>query len=216
MVVIDIDAAAGRALADELGGSGVFFEGDVARPDIAKTAVDLAVSTFGKLTGLVNNAHGSTQKLFMDQEPADWELSFGTGFWATVQMMQAAHPELVRTKGSVVNFGSGSAMSGQVTQSAYAAAKEAIRGLSRVTANEWAPSGVRVNVVSPLALTGGIKAWAESSPELYQKVVDATPLGRLGDPQKDIAPIVAFLLSEDSQYMTGQTLMADGGTQKLY
>src|SRR5699024_10206291 len=89
VVVIDIDAAAGRALADDLGEAVVFFEGDVARPDIAKTAVDLAVSTFGKLTGLVNNAHGSTQKLFMDQEPADWELSFGTGFWATVQMMQA-------------------------------------------------------------------------------------------------------------------------------
>ena len=83
-------------------------------------------------------------------------------------------------------------------------------------ANEWAGEGIRVNIVSPLALTEGVEHWKEQAPEMYEATRARIPLGRFGDPQRDVAPVVAFLLSEDSQYMTGQTLMADGGTQKMY
>ena len=100
-------------------------------------------------------------------------------------------------------------------QASYAAAKEAIRGLSRVAANEWAEDGIRVNVVCPLALTEGVANWKKEQPEQYEAVAQKVPLHRFGDPQKDVAPIVAFLLSDDSQYMTGQTVMADGGSVKL-
>lgn len=215
-VAVDINEDAGQELTSDLGENVAFLNGDVSDPKVAAQAVALAVERFGKLTGLVNNAHASRQKPLLELEAADWELSFGTGFWATVQFMQAAHPELAKTGGSIVNFGSGAAMSGQATQGAYAAAKEAIRGLSRVAANEWASAGIRVNVVSPLARTSGVEAWSKAAPEQYEQVLKSTPLGRFGDPQTDVAPIVAFLLSDDSKYMTGQTVMADGGTHKVY
>lgn len=216
VVAVDINEEAGQALVAELPGSVEFFAGDVSDPANAAQAVALAVEKFGKLTGLVNNAHASRQKPLLELEQSDWDLSFNTGFQATLNFMKAAHAELVKTQGAIVNFGSGAAMSGQPNQASYAAAKEAIRGLSRVAANEWAADGVRVNVVSPLALTAGVEAWSKSAPEQYQQVLKATPLGRFGDPESDVAPIIAFLLSKESQYMTGQTLMADGGTQKLY
>lgn len=216
VVAVDINEDAGQKLTSDLGERVAFLNGDVSDPEVAAQAVALAVERFGKLTGLVNNAHASRQKPLLELEAADWELSFGTGFWATVQFMQAAHPELAKAGGSIVNFGSGAAMSGQATQGAYAAAKEAIRGLSRVAANEWASAGIRVNVVSPLAHTSGVEAWSKAAPEQYEQVLKSTPLGRFGDPQTDVAPIVAFLLSDDSQYMTGQTVMADGGTHKVY
>ncbi len=216
VLALDINEEAGTALEADFDGDVVFMPADVFDTELPERAVAYAIERFGKLTGLVNNVHVSRQKPLLDLTPEDWDLSFDSGFWATVNFMKAAHAELAKHKGSIVNFGSGAAMSGQHTQAAYAAAKEAIRGVSRVAANEWAPLGIRVNVVSPLALTEGVIAWSKAAPEQYEAVSRATPLGRFGDPQKDIAPIVAFLLSEDSQYMTGQTLMADGGTQKLY
>ena len=96
-----------------------------------------------------------------------------------------------------------------------AAAKEAIRAISRVAAREWAADGVRVNVVSPIALTPGIEAWSKADPEQYKHVLDGIPLGRLGDPVRDIAPVVAFLAGEESRYVTGQTVMSDGGSIML-
>lgn len=83
--------------------------------------------------------------------------------------MKAAYPELKKNKGAVVNFGSGSAISGNVGQSSYVAAKEAIRGLSRVAANEWAMDGIQVNVISPLALTEGLADWKIATPVEYKK-----------------------------------------------
>lgn len=216
VVVVDIDEEAGERTSADLGADAIFLRGDVSDTAVANGAVELAIDRFGQLTGLVNNAHASTQKPLLELELGDWELSFNTGFWATWQFMKAAYPALAKGGGSIVNFGSGAAMSGQATQGAYAAAKEAIRGLTRVAANEWAPQQIRVNVVSPLAHTHGVEQWSQAAPEQYQQVVQSTPLARFGDPDRDVAPVVAFLLSQDSQYMTGQTLMADGGTQKLY
>lgn len=216
VVAVDLNSEAGEKLKQDLGADVEFIPGDVSEKDVATTAVALANEKFGGLDGLVNNAHASRQAMFNDLTEEQWELSFNTGFRATRQFMTAAYPLLAVNGGSVVNFGSGSAMVGQITQASYAASKEAIRGLSRVTANEWAKDNIRVNVVSPMALTDGVKAWSEAFPELYKDSLAKVPLGRFGDPEQDVAPIVAFLLSDDSKYMTGQTLMADGGANKLY
>lgn len=215
VVAVDLDADAGAALVQEVGDAVTFVPGDVSDPAIAEEAVSTAVQTYGSLTGLVNNAHASTQAPFTELTDADWALSFDTGLTATRQFMLAAYPHLRANGGSVVNFGSGAGLEGQPTQAAYGAAKEAIRGLSRVVANEWAREAIRVNVVCPIALTPGVAAWRDAYPKMYDGVVAKIPLGRFGDPENDVAPIVAFLLSDDSRYMTGQTLMADGGSTKL-
>ncbi|MFA7523301.1 MAG: SDR family oxidoreductase [Halothiobacillaceae bacterium] len=215
VVAVDINADAGKKIAESNPDKIVFLEGDVSKESVAKKAVELAVSRFGKLTGLVNNAHASRQKPLMELTKEDWSLSFGTGFDATLYFMKAAYPELAKSGGSIVNFGSGAGLLGLETQASYAAAKEAIRGLSRVAANEWAPDNIRVNVICPKALTEGVAQWKKDHPEQYEASANQVPMMRFGDPQKDIAPVVAFLLSEDSRYMTGQTLMADGGSIKL-
>ncbi|NKT26376.1 SDR family oxidoreductase, partial [Rhodococcus hoagii] len=91
----------------------------------------------------------------------------------------------------------------------------AIRGVSRVAANEWAADQIRVNVLCPFAATEGVVAWQEAFPERAAATIAKVPLQRIGDPETDIAPIALFLASDDSKYMTGQTVMADGGSLKL-
>lgn len=215
VIAVDINEEAGKKIEKTNPDQIVFMVGDVSKESVAVEAVKLAVSRFGKLTGLVNNAHASRQKPFMEHTEEDWALSFDTGFLATRYFMKAAYPELTKKGGSIVNFGSGAGLEGLELQASYAAAKEAIRGLSRVAANEWAQNNIRVNIVCPIALTEGVANWKENFPDQFKQVADRIPMGRFGDPQKDIAPVVAFLLSEDSRYMTGQTVMADGGDIKL-
>lgn len=215
VLAIDIDEDAGEKIQKVNEQKISFLKGDVSKKEVAEKAVELAVSKFGKLTGLVNNAHASRQKPLMELSSEDWDLSFNTGFNATLNFMKAAYTELKKNKGSIVNFGSGAGLTGQENQASYAAAKEAIRGLSRVASNEWAKDDIRINVVCPLALTEGVAKWKENQPEQYEQVANNIPLKHFGDPENDVAPVVAFLLSKDSQYMTGQTLMADGGDIKL-
>ncbi|WP_236023945.1 SDR family NAD(P)-dependent oxidoreductase [Flavobacterium flabelliforme] len=215
VVAVDLNEDAGKKKVASNPDQIAFLNGDISKESVAKEAVALAISKFGKLTSLVNNAHASRQKPLLELTEADWALSMDTGLKGTLNFMKAAYSELKKNNGAIVNFGSGAGLLGQKNQGSYAAAKEAIRGLSRVVANEWAVDGIRVNVVCPLAFTEGVKQWKENFPEQYEEIVSKNPMQRFGDPQKDVAPIVAFLLSDDSQYMTGQTLMADGGDIKL-
>ncbi|MFD5655008.1 SDR family NAD(P)-dependent oxidoreductase [Streptomyces sp. NPDC127039] len=216
VVVVDLQEEAGRRIAAELGDAVVFLCGDVGDRKVADAAVATAVDRFGSLDVLVNNASVSRQKPFEEQTDDDWNLAMDTGLYATRNFMLAALPELKRSgNASVVNFGSGAGLNGQPNQASYAAAKEAIRGLSRVAANEWAPHNIRVNVVCPMALTAGVAQWAEARPEQYAQSAASVPLGRFGDPDRDVAPVVAFLAGDDARYMTGQTVMADGGAVKL-
>ncbi|WP_417370926.1 SDR family NAD(P)-dependent oxidoreductase [Gelidibacter japonicus] len=215
IVAVDLNEGAGKEKAASNPEQIAFLKGDISKESVAKEAVKMAIAKFEKLTGLVNNAHASRQKPLMELTEEDWALSMNTGLTGTLNFMKAAYPELKKTKGAIVNFGSGAALLGQKNQASYAAAKEAIRGLSRVAANEWAGDGIRVNIVCPLAFTEGVAQWKEAHPKQYEEVAGKNPMNRFGDPEKDIEPVVAFLLSDDSQYMTGQTLMADGGDIKL-
>lgn len=177
--------------------------------------VEKVVEKFGRLDILVNNAHASKQAPFAETTMDMFDLSFNTGFYPTFNFMQVAYPELKKAKGKVINFASGAGINGQPTQASYAAAKEAIRGITRVAANEWGADEINVNLISPIALTEGVKQWSENFPELYDETINKIPMKRMGDPEKDIGRIAVFLASEDSDYITGQTIMSDGGSTKL-
>ncbi len=214
LVVDVIPQEDGARLVAEIaeGRDAAYLEKDISVEANAAVIIAAAVEHFGRLDVLVNNAHASKQAPILETTQEMWDLSLGTGMYATYNLMRAAHPELKKTSGAIVNFASGAGIKGLPNQVTYAAAKEAIRAISRVAAHEWAADGVRVNLVSPVALTPGIQQWSKSFPKEYQAVIDGVPLGRLGDPEHDIAPVVAFLASDDARYLTGQTLMTDGGS----
>lgn len=193
----------------------LLLEEDLMDATAPERIVAAALEKFGRLDILVNCAQAANQKLFVDTTQADWDLAYGTGFWPTVRLMQQAFPALKEAKGAVINFASGAGIDGQPTQAAYGSNKEAIRGLSRVVAHEWAPFGIRVNVLSPFGASEGVKAYFEANPEAAKAAAAAVPLGRVGDLATDIAPVAVFLASADSQYITGQTIMADGGQVML-
>ncbi len=191
---------------------GMLFVRDISVKTNVYQIVNEVVDQFGHLDILVNNAHASRQAPFMQTTQDLFDLSFGTGFYPTLYFMQAAYQELKKSRGKVINFASGAGLNGQPTQASYAAAKEAIRAISRVAANEWGPDGINVNVIAPIALTPGVEQWRDNAPEMYQSMVNGIPLRRLGDPEQDIGRVAVFLASSDSDYITGQTFMVDGGS----
>lgn len=218
VAIVDLNEEQGNAVLSELqeiSPDSMFIKADLTEREKLHEIVDTVVEKYGKLDVLVNNAHASRQVNFEDTTQADMDFSFDTGFYPTFYLMQSAFPHLKESKGSVINFASGAGLEGQKTQTAYAAAKEAIRAISKVAANEWGEYGINVNIISPIAMTPGVEAWSKEHPETFEAIVSKVPMKRWGDPEKDIGPIAVFLASEDSNYMTGQTLMADGGSIQI-
>ena len=218
VVIVDLNEEQGNAVAVELqkiSPDSMFIKADLTERERLHEIVDTVVEKYGKLDVLVNNAHASRQVNFEDTTQEDMDFSFNTGFYPTFYLMQSAFPHLKESKGSIINFASGAGLEGQKTQTAYAAAKEAIRAISKVAANEWGEHGINVNIISPIAMTPGVEAWSKEHPETFEAIVSKVPMKRWGDPEKDIGPIAVFLASEDSNYMTGQTLMADGGSIQI-
>ncbi|MFI5717619.1 SDR family NAD(P)-dependent oxidoreductase [Nocardia sp. NPDC051750] len=215
VLVVDIDEKSGKALEDELAGAGRFLHADISQEVSATTIVTAAIEAFGRLDVLVNNAHASRQAPLLETTQDMLELSFGTGFYPTLWLMKAAHAQLAANQGTVINFASGAGIEGQKNQTSYAAAKEAIRAISRVAANEWAVDNINVNLISPLALTEGVESYIAANPGIEDVLLAKTPLHRFGDPEADIGRVAVFLASADADYITGQTIMVDGGSIKL-
>ncbi|MGL5617191.1 MAG: SDR family NAD(P)-dependent oxidoreductase, partial [Sarcina sp.] len=177
-----------------------------------KNAIDEAINYFGKINNLINVAQASKSgELLINHTKEDFDLAINTGLYATFFFMKAAFPYLKETGGSVINFGSAAAFSGQIGQSSYAASKEGIRGLSRVAANEWGGFGIRVNVVCPLAMTEHLKQWKAEYPDIYEKTITNIPLKHFGDAEKNIGGTCLFLCSEEGSYITGETISVQGG-----
>lgn len=219
VVIVDLNEETGKAMEKELQAispKSMFMQANLMDRENLPNIIKTVVEKYGKLNVLVNNAHASKQVTIEDITQEDLDLSFNTGFYPTFYLMQAALPYLKETKGNVINFASGAGINGHETQGSYAAAKEAIRGISRVAANEWGRFGINVNIISPIANSPGVQAWAKAQPEYYEAVRSKIPLGRFGDVEEDIGRVAVFLASEDSQYMTGQTFMVDGGSIMLH
>ena len=186
---------------------------DGANEAAIKDVVAQTIATFGKINTLVNNAQVSKSGLpLIEHTKEDLDLSIHSGLYAAFFYMRECHPYLKESKGSVINFASGAGLFGKLGQSSYAAAKEGIRGLSRVAAAEWGPYGIRVNVICPLAMTESLMEWKDNYPELFAKTIQGIPLGRFADPKDDIGRVAVFLASEDAHYITGETITLQGGS----
>ncbi len=218
VAVFDIDESTLRetlAMLEDKGAQALGLPLDIGSRKTCEAAVAHTVEAFGALDILVNNAAWTPTpgKLLIEFDDATFARVLDTNLWATFWCMQAAHPHLlVQGGGSIINFASGSGTRGNETQGAYAAAKEAIRGLSRVASREWGPDGIRVNIVCPFANSPGMLDWAALDPEGYQAAIAQIPLRRVGDCQDDVGRVVAFLASEEAAYITGQTMWVDGGS----
>ena len=181
--------------------------------EAVKMVVSKAYDVFGRIDTLINNAQVSKSGLpLVEHTREDFDMAILSGVYATFFYMRECFPYLKESRGSVINFASGAGLFGKFGQSSYAAAKEGIRGISRVAATEWGPDGVRVNVVCPLAMTESLKQWKENYPELYEKTIRDIPLGRFADPVEDIGRTCVFLASKDASFISGETITIQGGS----
>lgn len=178
----------------------------------AKDVVRQAVEEFGGIDILINNAQASASGVTLaDHTLEQFDLAMYSGLYAAFHYMQECYPYLAKAKGSVINFASGAGLFGNYGQCAYAAAKEGIRGLSRVAATEWSKDGINVNVVCPLAWTAQLEQFQKAYPDAFEKNVHTPPMGYFGDPELDIGRVCVQLAHPDFKYMTGETLTIEGG-----
>nr|WP_082710545.1 SDR family oxidoreductase [Agrobacterium sp. D14] len=196
-VVSEIEASDGAALGVRC---------DVSDADQVRAAIARVAARYGRIDILVNNAFDpSAVSSPIAELPVDQlQRNFEMGPIAYLRTMQAAYPYLKSSgAGRVINFGSMAGVVGLAGYGPYSMAKEAVRALTRTAAREWGPDRITVNNVLPVADTWGAEA-ANAPPP-------ANALARYGSPDEDIAPVVLFLASKDSQFITGYSLTPDGG-----
>lgn len=179
---------------------------------VVQNVIDQAIEKFGRIDVLVNNAQASASGVKLADNTTDqFDLAIYSGLYATFYYMKACYPHLKETKGSVINFASGAGLFGNFGQAAYAAAKEGIRGMSRVAATEWGPDGINVNVVCPLAWTAQLEKFQEEYPDAFAANVHMPPMGHYGNVETEIGRVVVQLANPDFKFMSGETLVLEGG-----
>ena len=179
---------------------------------MVKSVVEKTIEKFGRIDVLINNAQASASGVpLATQTTEQFNLAMYSGLYAAFYYMKACYPYLKETKGSVINFASGAGRFGNYGQCSYAAAKEGIRGLSRVAATEWAKDGINVNVICPLAWTSQLENFEKAYPEAYKANVHVPPMGHFGDPETEIGRVCVMISTPDFKYLTGETLTLEGG-----
>jgi len=224
VVVADINSQTAKAVTDEiheLGGIALAVQCDVGDEQQVKHMVDQVVQEFGPIDILVNNAqswgsphepHGAFPAAPLEETREDeWDHTFQTGAKATFYCCKAVFPYMKERGGKIINFGSANGILGREGSVAYNANKEAIRAITRTAAREWGKYKINVNVICPGAETPALNAFRDRFPQYMKALRKSIPLGRFGDPEKDVGRIAVFLASEDSDYLTGHTFLVDGG-----
>ncbi len=174
--------------------------------------VKQTMEKFGRIDVLINNAQASASGVPLAEHTTDqFNLALYSGLYAAFYYMKACYPHLAETKGSVINFASGAGLFGNFGQCAYAAAKEGIRGLTRVAATEWAKDGINVNIICPLAWTAQLENFEKAYPDAFKANVKMPPAGHYGDSELEIGRVCVQLASPDFKYLTGETLTLEGG-----
>lgn len=214
VVLNGTNAALLGALADEItgaGGAARVSAGDVTDPDAAHRSVAQALDAFGGLDVLVNNAGINTRSSTLDMPLEDWQRVLDVNLNGTLHFCRSALPHMIAHRaGTIVNVSSTTAKTPHRNAApAYGASKAAVNYLTMHLAQEMAPYGIRVNAVCPGPVETDMST--QWSPDYRKSVTARIPLGRLGTPEQ-IAEIVAFLASDASGVITGETINANGGT----
>jgi NAD(P)-dependent dehydrogenase (short-subunit alcohol dehydrogenase family) len=195
---------------------------DVGSRDSIYSMVEQAIAKFDRIDAIVNNAMTlRPQQPLIELTEQEFDVSLGSGVKGTLWAMQAVYPHMKKAGwGRIVNVGSSAGLIGFKGFGAYAAAKEAIRSLTRTAAREWAEDGIVVNLYCPVAVAvkGRPREYPDHAPapDDYRSMAmnvlaTLSPTTRDGDPEHDLGPAVAFLCSDACRYLTGQTLTLDGG-----
>jgi NAD(P)-dependent dehydrogenase (short-subunit alcohol dehydrogenase family) len=193
------------------GGTAEAFQADFTRVEQVSRMTKEAIEFLGGIDVLVNNAGLTTNIPLQDITPEKWDLLFHInirGMFFTTK--EVAGPMIEQKSGSIINISSVHAFRAYVDHSLYASTKAAIVGFTRTLAVELAPHGVRVNAIAPGAVL--VDNYYRNAPDVDWKkeLAKSIPIGFVGEPS-DIADIAAFLASDDSRYIVGETIVADGG-----
>jgi NAD(P)-dependent dehydrogenase (short-subunit alcohol dehydrogenase family) len=205
-----------QAVADEIkasGGQAVAFEGDLSSEAVAKACVQTAVSMFGQLDILINNAGAFPAATELDEYPvAAFEYMMKNNVYTTFHMSRAALPELKKTRGNIVTAGSEAGHMGEPMNTPYGGTKGFNHAFTKGIAAEQAKHGVRANCVGPGPID---TAWThkETGPmtaQMEKQTVEGVPMGRRGTPE-EVANVYLFLASDEASYVTGAIYFVDGG-----
>ena len=196
---------------NQKGGSALAVECDVKNIESINNSIKISLAKFSSLNILVNNAQEVPLGNILDVTDESFIDGWNSGPLATFRFMKASYPHL-KGDGKIINLASSSALrpdSG--SYGAYAAVKESIRSLSRAAAVEWGPDNILVNCIMPLAKSTGMDWWMSEYPDEANEFLKTIPLGRVGDCKDDIGEAVCHILSDGMNYITGSTIMLDGG-----
>jgi len=212
VAVLDVLVGKAKSVAAELSEYGpacTEVACDVSNPDGVQIAVKEVLKAFGGLDILVNNAGITRDSLMIRLDPDDWDRVLDINLKGAFLMTKAAaRPMMKARSGAVVNIASVSGLLGNAGQTNYAAAKAGLIALTKASAREMAGRGIRVNAIAPGYIETAMTE--ELSEEIREGMLATVPLGRPGQPE-DVAKAVTFLASDEASYITGQTLVVDGG-----
>jgi 3-oxoacyl-[acyl-carrier protein] reductase len=217
VVIAELDAEAAVAAAaqieEETGTACLAVPCDITDREQAAGAIAMAVERFGGLDILVNNASMLSPNVLLENKTDEMlQSSLQIALWSCWWTMKAALPHMrARGGGSIINFYSIDAQVGAWYHGDYNVAKSAVLGLTRTAAVEWGRFNVRVNAIAPTGLGTVMKKMVADDPSFLDMVAAINPLGRVGDPEQDIAPVAVFLASKAARFMTGELLHVDGG-----
>lgn len=206
-------ADAATTIAEEYGTETLFIETDVTIKAQVLAAVAAANQRFGGVDILVNNAWGGGNFARAENKTdAIMQHGLAMNLWAGFWSMQAVFPHMKQNRwGRIINICSINGVDAYVGSLEYNVGKEALRTLTRTMAREWAPHQICANAICPAAATAPAAAFIANTPGLKASIENANPMGRMGDPDQDIAGVALFLASDDARYTTGNTLFVDGG-----
>jgi NAD(P)-dependent dehydrogenase (short-subunit alcohol dehydrogenase family) len=197
------------------GGEALSVECDVAQANAVEHAVERAVAGFGGLDILIHNAasglSGMAAALEAITEEA-WDEQVGVAVGGLFHCARSGLPHLARSgRGRFIAFGSAYGLHAAGMNPAYAAMKAATRGFAKALTREWGPRGIGVFVIAPSSASEGSEAFFSQFPEVKKQYLANFAFGRMGDPRRDIGETVVALCSSRFDYLTGQTLVVDGG-----